>query len=258
MIHQKQDTIRSGNTMNKLMATLVLLALTAGVFCQSSHKKAIYIAFITHDMAKWDNTIRTIEAANSANTVEQKLEFINDYYGYIGWLVGQKQYAKAEKLIPKGEKLINQVLDMSPKNATAYSFKGSFLGFKIAIDKYKAIFLESESKKCINKALELDPENIQALIDKGNILFYAPHLLGGNKKEALNYFLKAERQMERNKETCQNWVYLNLLSIIATTYEKTNKLEEAKLVYEKIIRNEPDIRWVKDGLYPNLLAKIKA
>ena len=240
------------------MVTLILLSLTTTAFSESPYKKPIYAAFITHDMAKWDNTIRAIEASNSANTVDQKLELINDYYGYIGWLIGQKQYAKAEKLIPKGERLVNQVLGMSPKNATAYSFKGSFTGFKIAIDKCKAIFLESESKNCINKALELDPENIQALIDKGNILFYAPRIFGGNKKEALSYFLKAERLMERNKETYQNWIYLNLLTIIATSYEKTNNMEDAKLVYEKILRNEPDIKWVKDGLYPTLLAKIRA
>ena len=63
--------------------------------------------------------------------------------------------------------------------------------------------------------------------------------------------------MERNKETYQNWAYLNLLTMIASVYEKTDKLEDAKLTYEKIIRNEPDIKWVKDELYLSLLAKIK-
>jgi len=46
--------------------------------------------------------------------------------------------------------------------------------------------------------------------------------------------------------------------MIANVYENTDKLNEAKLVYEKIIRDEPDIKWVKEGLYPNLLAKIKS
>ena len=45
--------------------------------------------------------------------------------------------------------------------------------------------------------------------------------------------------------------------MIANVYEKTDKLEDAKLTYEKIMRNEPDIKWVKDDLYPQLLAKIK-
>ena len=56
----------------------------------------------------------------------------------------------------------------------------------------------------MNKALELDPQNIQAIIDKGNQLFYAPEMLGGDKKEALTYFLKAANILEKKKETNEN------------------------------------------------------
>ena len=257
MTHKKPGIECSNYTLNKLIITLLVLSVAMTAFSESPYKKCIYAAFITHDMAKWERVIRTIEVSNSTNTVDQKLELINDYYGYIGWLIGQKQGEKAEKLIPRGEKLINEVLAVSPKNATAYSFKGSFIGFKIGIDRYKAIFWGSDSKKNINKAMKLDPQNVQALIDKGNLLYYSPCILGGDKKEALNYFLKGARLMEKNKETYQNWVYLNLLTIIASSYEMTDNLADAKLTYEKIILNEPDIKWVKNDLYPQLLAKIK-
>jgi len=256
MVHKKRNNELS--PFYKIIIPLVLLAFTSQAFPESPYKKSIYSAFITHDMIKWESAIRTMEASNSTNTIDQKLELINYYYGYIGWSIGKKKYAEAEKFIPKGEKLINQVLSVSPKNATAYSFKGSFLGFKIGIDKCKAIFLGSESKNYINKALLLDPMNIQAIIDKGNMLYYEPYFFGGDKKEALNYFLKGAKIMEKNNDTYQNWVYLNLLTMIANAYEKTDNLEGAKLIYEKIMRNEPDILWVKNGLYPNLLAKIKA
>ena len=247
-----------GSIHTKLLTLILLLTMSSAAFSESPYNKNIYSAFITHDMAKWENVIRTIESTNDTNTVDKKLELINYYYGYIGWLIGQKQFSKAEKYIPRGEKLIRQVLSTCPKNATAYSFKGSFLGFKIGIDKYKAVFLSADSKNCINKALQLDPQNLQALIDKGNLLYYAPRIFGGNKREALNYFLKGEKLMESNKEVNENWVYLNLLTIIASVYEMTDNLDKAKLVYEKIMNNEPDIKWVRDGLYPNLLARIKA
>lgn len=258
MNYKNHGMERTNSTLNKFITTLVLFTLATNAYSESPYKKNIYAAFITHDMAKWERVIRTIETTNATNTVDQKLELINYYYGYIGWLIGQKKFSPAEKLIPKGEKLINEVLKVSPKNATAYSFKGSFLGFKIGIDKCKALFLGSDSKNSINKAMQLDPQNVQALIDKGNLLYYSPRFFGGDKTEALNYFLKGVKLMERNKETYQNWVYLNLLTMIASAYEKTDKLEDAKLTYEKIMRNEPDIKWVKDDLYPQLLAKIKA
>ena len=207
-------------------------------------------------MAKWENVIHTMEASNSVTTVDQKLELINYYYGYIGYLLGSKQYAHIEKLTEKGEKLIDQVLHASPHNATAYSFKGSFIAFHVGVNKYKAILLGGESKNCVNKALKLDPQNIQGLIDKGNQLFYAPDILGGDKKEALSYFQKAANILERKKETNENWVYLNVLTMIACAYEKTDDLKDAKLTYEKIIRDEPNIIWVRNELYPELMARI--
>jgi len=242
----------------KISLSLLLFTFTTVAFSQSPYNKSIYTAFISGDMTKWENVIRTIETSNSANTVDQKLELINYYYGYIGYLIGKKQYAPAEKLIAKGEKLIAQVIHTSPRNATVYSFKGSFLGFKISIDKCKAIFLGSESKSCIRKSIELDPQNVQGNIDYGNLLYYAPRLFGGDKKEALVYFLKGEKLLEKNKDTDQNWVYLNLLSIIASAYEKTDNKDKAKQIYEKILRIEPNIVWVKNDLYPKLLAEIKS
>jgi hypothetical protein len=155
-------------------------------------------------------------------TVDQKLELINYYYGYIGWLIGQKKFCAGWKAdSQEGRSWLTKFWKVSPKNATAYSFKGAFLGFKIGIDKCKAIFLGSESRSDINRAMLLDPQNLQAIIDKGNLLFYSPRIFGGDKNEALNYFLKGERIMERNNDTYQNWVYLNLLTMIAGSLRKS-------------------------------------
>lgn len=249
---------RINSALRTCLVILLLVTITSASNAESHYKSTVYSAFIARDMTKWEELIRTVEASGSNKTVDQKLELINLYYGYIGYLIGKKQFTPAEKLMDKGEKLITEVLQVSPKNATAYSFKGSFLGFHIGICKYKAVFLGSESKSYINKALALDPQNVQGLIDKGNLLYYEPKLFGGDKKEALVYYLKAAGILERNKETNENWVYLNLLSMIASAYEKTNNLAEAKHTYEKILEIEPNIVWVRNDLYPKLLAEMKS
>jgi len=232
----------------KLIVSLIMLALASGLFAETPYSKSIYDAFIVRDMTKWENIIQSMEASHSIKTVDQKLELINYYYGIIGYLIGRKQYAHAEKLTNRGEKLISQVLHASPQNATAYSFKGSFIGFRVGIKKYKAILLSNESKKYINKAIEIEPLNVQGLIDKGNLLYYAPEIMGGDKKAALNYFQKAAVIMEQKNETVENWVYLNTLTMIAFAYKKTNDLADAKQTYEKIMREEPNITWAKDEL----------
>ena len=82
-------------------------------------------------------------------------------------------------------------------------------------------------------------------------------MFGGSKTKAIHYYLKAQEIMENSpKYTTKNWNYLNLLVTIAQAYQKTDNLNKAKAYYEKILNIEPEFAWVKNELYPQLLAKI--
>jgi tetratricopeptide (TPR) repeat protein len=246
----------SKSTINKLVLTLFLFTLAPEIYSESPYKKTIYNTFINREMYKWGAIIHTLDTGKPT-TVDKKLELINYYYGYIGYLIGKKQNDVAGSMIIKGEKLIHQVLVASPKNATAISFKGSFLGFRMGLNKYKSFGLSRESFANINRAYSMDPQNVQANIDKGNILYYSPGIFGGDKEEALKYYLKGSRILEKNRDTDQNWVYLNLLTVIAMAYEKTDQPEQARQICEKLLRKEPNYRWIKDVYYPQLLEKTR-
>jgi len=243
------------STINRLFITLFLFTLAPEVFSESAYKRTIYNTFINREMYKWGSIIHATETGKPLTTVDQKLELVNLYYGYIGHLIGKKQYDIAENMIKKGEKIIHQVLQVSPRNATAYAYKGSFLGFRMGISKFRTFTLARESIADINKAYALDPQNVQAIIDKGNFLYYTPKLFGGDKDEALEFYLRGSRILERNRDTDQNWVYLNLLTNIALTYEKTGNPDQAIHICQKILRKEPNFRWVRDVFYPRLLDK---
>ena len=235
------------------------LMATSGldIYAESPNKKIVYNAFISREMYKWANVIHTIEISTGTKTLEQKLELIDYYYGYAAYLIGKKQDDQALKYIDKGEKAINSFLKSSPNNASAFAYKGAFIGFRIGISKFKAIYLGPESVSLINKAYELEPKNVQAIIDKGNILYYSPGIFGGDKIEALDFYKKAARLLEINNETDQSWTYLNLLTVIALAYEKTDQQALAKLTYEKILRKEPDFYWVKVDLFPKFMDKYR-
>ena len=247
---------------NKYKIEIVLLMVFLSFFAQSiraelTHKKLFYRTFVNREMYKWGELIHTFETNTPPKTIEQKLELINYYYGYIGHLMNKKKQETAEEYIDKGQDLIDNVIKLSPHNHTALSYKGAFLGFKMGFSKMKAVYLAPKCMTEINKAYKLDHENAQIIINKANLLFYSPSALGGDKEEALKLYHRAMVLMEKNKETDQNWNYLNLLTTIAIGFDKTDMPHEAKKMYEKILKLEPDFKWVRDDLYPNLLRKMQ-
>ena len=229
------------------------MVLPAPLNAQTKYNKSIYNAYITGDFSKWFVIIKTIEQNREAVTLEQKMELLSYYYGYTSHLIRSKEYDKALKIIPAGEKYIAEILKENKHNPTVHSYKAAFLGFQISINKLKAFSLGAESSDNLNFALKNDPNNIQALVDKGNSLFHLPGIFGGDKDEAMKLYLKAMKLMEQNGKTDENWFYLNLLTIIGKSYQKMGKLPEAKLTFEKILRKEPNYLLVKMVLYPDLL-----
>lgn len=240
-----------------LKITVFLIFLFSEFFlsAQTSNKALIYTAYNQGNMKKWESIIISIEK-QKPTTLDEKLELISYYYGHIGFLLGIKNYEQAAYYINKGDKLIADVLKLSPKNATAFAFKGSFIGFRIGMSKFKAITLGPESSKNIAHALQLEPGNIQAHVDKANALYHTPGIFGGDKKQSLKLFLKAITLLEKSKQTDNNWFYLNVLTLTAKNYESLEQWQNAKGVYEKIMRFSPDYKWVKNELYPALLKKM--
>lgn len=220
-------------------------------YAQSDYGQTIYRAYINGDLNGWKSVISEME--NTELSDSGKLELLNYYYGYIGYLIGKDEKKSAEAYIKKGDKVINELLKKNPDNAAANAYKGSFIGFKLGLNKLKSVTLGPQSMKYIDKAYRLNPKDVQAIADKGNMLYYAPRLFGGNKKEALSYIEKAVARLEETGNASGNWFYLNLLTLLAQYYEKQGRKQKAIFTYEKILEIEPDFKWVRDELYPDIM-----
>jgi len=187
-----------------ILSFLIILLLNINIsYGQSDYRKLIYKAYINGNMNDWEKVMKEMEATELSNTA--KLELLNYYYGYIGYMVGNNKSKPAKEYIKKGEKVIYDLLKDNSDNVTAKAYKGSFISFKIALNKLKALILGPQSMKYINKAYELDSNNIQALVDKANMHYYAPGMFGGDKKEAILYYQKAIKQLEINNNITNNW-----------------------------------------------------
>jgi len=81
-------------------------------------------------------------------------------------------------------------------------------------------------------------------------------MFGGDKAEAIKLYQKSIVLMEKSNLSTNNWFYLNTLIILAKAYISIDQYNNAKLLYEKALRKEPDFIWVKKVLYPRLLKQM--
>lgn len=232
------------------LISLFLICTATISIGQNAYREPIYLAYVQGDMSRWEAIIRLMEERSDDFSDEERKELISYYYGYISFLLETDQKDKVQDYIIKGEKHLNLLLKSASNDVTALAYKGSFIGFRIGTNKFKALTLGNESISYINRAYKLDSQNVQAILDKGNLLYHMPGIFGGDKKEAVRLYEKAVLRMEKHQNLKQNWLYLNVLTTIARHYEEEKQWQKAVLIYEKILQQEPEFSWVKDTLYP--------
>jgi len=237
-----------------IVLSTLLISMQLG-FAQSPYSESIYKAYSRGKMDKWYELMDACEKNINPNSLEEQLELISYYYGYTAWLIGAEKFDTAEEYIEKSEEIIDHFLDESPENATLIAYKGAYIAFSIGVSNLRAIYLGSKSIGYIDKALEIDPDNIQGNIEKGNSMFYRPLMFGGDKNEAVKYYLRAVKSFEKQNLVVNNWMYINTMTALGQAYEATDQIQLAKLCYEKIIRIFPNFMWVEEELYPDMLKR---
>lgn len=221
------------------------------------YKNRIYRAFISNNMKDWKTVIDEIEKQTGSN---QSLltELVNYQYGYIGYCIGADRHSEAENYLRQAEKNLQKLEKTGADPSVINSYKSAFYGFSIGLNLIKAPFLGPKSVKHSKLAMEQNPENPLGYIQFGNSQLHMPAVFGGSKKAAVDYFQKAEKIMEKNRESLKNdWNYLSLLTSIGQAFELQSDYGNAKKYYEKLLQTEPDYLWVKNELYLQLIQKMK-
>jgi tetratricopeptide (TPR) repeat protein len=237
---------------NIMVCILLIICFTD---IQANYKSAIYESYIGNNMVQWKAVIDEMNAVRNKSN-EFLLELINYQYGYIAWCIGEGHHEMGEKYLSLAEDNLEYLENRSYKLSLVYSYKSAFNGYKIGLNRLRAPFLGPRSVKYAKMAIESDPKNPYGYIQYGNSQFYMPPIFGGSKTLALEYFTKAEKLMQADKEKIkEDWNYLNLLAFIGKAYTGTGDYKLAKAYYDKILEIEPNFLWVKNELYPELLNK---
>ncbi len=236
---------------------IFLLLIFFSLNLKASNKSDIYSAYVGNNMTRWKSVI---DQMNSAGTKSNDflLELVNYQYGYIAWCIGNRKTDDARKYLKLAEENLVALSSDIQNTSMVNAYKAAFYGYRIGLNKLSAPFNGPKSVDCAKLAISSDKENPFGYVQHANIQFYMPAIFGGSKKEALEYFIKAQELMERNKDAIkENWNYLSLLIVIAQSYSYMDDFKSSIDYMDMILKIEPDFSYVKNELYPQVLTKIK-
>lgn len=233
---------------------IILCSFFIGINGQNAK---FYEAYVSNQMDIWKIEMDRMEQEYQAgNNMEMIFDLTIAQYGYIAYCMAMDQKKKATDYVEKAKHNAERMLDHDPEWARAHATRGAIYGFEAGQAPYKAIVLGPKAIREVNMAMVLDPANPYIWMEKGNMDLYKPKIFGGNKHEAIKFYLKAiELYEEDPKLTEKNWLYLNTLVGLASAYAKTDRIKRADQTYLKILKVEPDYIWIRDDVYPKFRKK---
>ena len=213
----------------------------------------LYKAYLAGDMQKWGDYLAQTDQRTDFS-VEELASIANYEYGYIAWCLDEKRNDEAKHRLKQFVNRINCLDSLHYDPSMIAVFRSSVCAYDLSLYKRDLVKTMKEAIHYTELGVKLDPKNPLALTLQGNVKFYTPAMFGGSKKEALDFFLKAEYLMRENKMTdCWNFRALQLC--IAQCYEKVESKKAAINYCEKILSEVPDFAYVRDVYLPKLLGK---
>lgn len=232
----------------------ITFSLGFGQISTINHQQRLLQSFKSGDMSDWVKVIEELQVHyNRSKNNTSLFELAHAQYGYIGYLLGIKDTKKARQVLSEAEDNIEQLLKVNPRNADALALKGALVAYHISLSPIRAPFLGPRSMGLIDESLSINPNSPQALIEKGNAAHYAPSMFGGDPVVAVKYYSKAIAALEKQNSNQQTWLFLNTQAQLALAFEKAKQFDNANRTYLEILRIAPDLKWVRDELYPNFL-----
>jgi len=217
----------------------------------------IYDAFITGEMDDWVHTMDEMERRwELTRDMKHLYALVEAQYGYIAYLIAEKEKKTARKLVKVAEDHLEGMIEYDPGWARARAMLGAVYGFKVGLDPYKAVVFGMRSFEENNLALELAPDDPQVWMEKANIELYKPSIFGDNSEEAMKMYQKSIRLYEEDPDQLKdNWLYLNAIIGLASAAVEAGEYATANDAYQKILRLEPEFKWIRDEVYPEFRAK---
>lgn len=252
---------RDCRLIRKLYRPMLMLLIFSGFFGSArgsgltdNPNEMIYQAFISEEMHLWEKAILILENMyKKSNDFEILYDLTLARYGYIGFSLGTGNNEEARRHISLAEESLEELGKFPKYESSSFALQAAMFAYRISMAPWRAVFWGRRSMNLINMAIDNDPANPSAWIEHGNAMYYAPSALGGSKDEAVISYSRAATLLEGAMMDNQRWLYLNTLVGLGRSYNETGNRSMARLTFLKALEFEPEFKWVKDKLLPELM-----
>lgn len=183
-----------------LLATLMLVSMASGVFAQD-YKETLANTYKAFNETK--DGQEKLNQSNRLGLIAKKFntEWAASYYAAWSKILlnyDEKDNAKKDALLDDADEMLATAASLSDKNNKAqqseiYALTAMAANARIGVDpqkrwkKYGKIFEDN-----LTNAKKENEANPRIYFLKGTSVFYTPKMFGGGKKNALEYFEKAD------------------------------------------------------------------
>jgi tetratricopeptide (TPR) repeat protein len=243
----------------KFCASLLIVLFSHLAFSQShlldSAQRQIYKGYVSSSLSDWQEGIRLMEKIRKTRSDDFELSYQLGlaYYGLIGYCNSTKNCTDLLQKIEQAQELVKKLLQKYPESSSYSALMGGLIAMEIEQKPTQMIFLGPTCTRYINESVSKAPENPIAWVEKGNLRYHSPGIFGGDRKEAIACFERAINLFDKYPSLKKNsWQYLHAWAWLGKAYLEEGKQEEARKVFQKVLKIEPDFLWVKNELLPSL------
>lgn len=229
---------------------LLLFSVCPAMAADTYSDEYLYNAYLRRDMNAWKQYLD--DTPWESCSVAEKKRYLNYEYGFIAPAIDNKQ-PWAEDYLKAFERHVEEMYKARHiPEAHYYMYMSSVCAYDFLLHTGHLFSSGLKAFKHVRKATELAPDDPFVLTLMANVEFYAPSGFGGNKKEALERFQKAQRLFETTMDYKHLWNYASMRLCIAQCYDKTGETEKAVAVCQDILASIPDFEYVRDEYLPDL------
>jgi tetratricopeptide (TPR) repeat protein len=151
--------------------------------------------------------------------------------------------------------VLEELTSDEPDWAEGFVLLAGCYGQKISVRPLQVIGLGAKYNEAIERAEELAPENPRVLLMRAIGQLNAPRVFGGDPEAGLKGLERAiaifrDRQPSVSSEP--SWGYEDALAWLGIARREAGDIDAARQAFESVLEVNPDFRWVKDVLLPEL------